>query len=77
MYVNARYCVQDCIAGHGHAWFHAWGRSCWQAMVRAKDLGKVDALKKLLPFNEDMAAALVEPEGAAHMSLLLPDSRYG
>lgn len=36
-------------------------------MGRAKDLGKLDALKKLLPFNEDMAAALVEPEGADRM----------
>eukprot|EP00435_Cladocopium_sp_Y103_P011964 s2497_g3.t1 len=37
-----------------------------EAMGRAKDLGKldgVDALRKLLPFNEDIEAAIAEPDG--------------
>jgi len=34
-----------------------------EAMVRARDLGKLDALRKLLPFNADIAAAIAEPEG--------------
>lgn len=34
-----------------------------EAMSKAKDLGKGDALKKLLPIVEDIEAAMVEPEG--------------
>jgi len=34
-----------------------------EAMVRARDLGKTDALRKLLPFNEDIEAAIAETEG--------------
>lgn len=34
-----------------------------EAMVRARDLGKLDALRKLLPFNEDIEAAIAETEG--------------
>ncbi|CAE7356228.1 grpE [Symbiodinium sp. CCMP2592] len=38
-------------------------RSHDEAMARAKDLGKVDALKKLLPITDDIEAAVAEPEG--------------
>lgn len=34
-----------------------------EAMGRAKDLGKLDALRKLLPFNGDIEAAIAEPDG--------------
>mmetsp|Transcript_35530 Transcript_35530/g.66186 ORF Transcript_35530/g.66186 Transcript_35530/m.66186 type:complete len:337 (+) Transcript_35530:66-1076(+) len=34
-----------------------------EAMARAKDLGKLDALKKLLPINDDIETAIMEPEG--------------
>lgn len=34
-----------------------------EAMSKAERAGKQDALKKLLPINEDIEAALVEPEG--------------
>ncbi|CAE7942269.1 grpE [Symbiodinium sp. KB8] len=38
-------------------------RSHDEAMARAKDLGKVDALQKLLPITDDIEAAVAEPEG--------------
>jgi len=38
-------------------------RSHNDAMSRAKDLGKQDALRKLVPFSNDIDAALVAPEG--------------
>ncbi|CAE7471409.1 grpE [Symbiodinium natans] len=38
-------------------------RSHDEAMARARDLGKVDALKKLLPINDDIEAAVSDPGG--------------
>eukprot|EP00931_Biecheleriopsis_adriatica_P005804 TRINITY_DN107290_c0_g1_i1.p1 TRINITY_DN107290_c0_g1~~TRINITY_DN107290_c0_g1_i1.p1 ORF type:complete len:416 (-),score=145.77 TRINITY_DN107290_c0_g1_i1:21-1160(-) len=45
-----------------------------ESMSRAEDLGKRDALKKLLPINEDIEAAIAEPEGMDEKAKAIFDS---
>jgi len=45
-----------------------------ESMSRAEELGKQDALKDLVPFSEDIAAALVKPESMTERETALYDS---